>query len=65
MRRYAAMQYLRVKSVADKLDVSEATVWRFVQQNILPKPIKLSARTTVWRADDIDAAIEGIASARS
>jgi len=59
------MQYLRVKSVADKLDVSEATVWRFVQQNILPKPIKLSARTTVWRADDIDAAIEGIASARS
>jgi len=56
------VKYLRVKSVAKQLDVSEATVWRFVQQNILPKPIKLSARTTVWRADDIDSAIESIAS---
>lgn len=55
------MKYLRAKSVAKQLDISEATVWRFVQQNILPKPIKLSARTTVWRSDDIDAAIESIA----
>jgi prophage regulatory protein len=59
------MKYLRVKSVARNLDVSTATVWRYVQQNILPKPIKLSARTTVWRADDIDAAIESIATERS
>jgi len=55
------MKYLRVKSVANKLDVSQATIWRFVQQEILPKPIKLSARTTVWRSEDIDAAIESIA----
>jgi predicted DNA-binding transcriptional regulator AlpA len=55
------MKYLRVKSVAIQLGVSEATIWRFVQQNILPKPIKLSARTTVWRSDDIDAAVERIA----
>jgi len=55
------MKCLRVKSVAKQLDVSEATVWRFVRQNILPKPIKISARTTVWRADDIDAAIEKMA----
>lgn len=57
------MKYLRVKSVAKQLDVSEATIWRFVQQKILPKPIKLSARTTVWRADDIDAAIEKLGEA--
>lgn len=55
------MNYLRVKSVAERLDVSEATVWRFTQQGLLPKSIKLSPRTTVWRASDIDAAIEKIA----
>jgi predicted DNA-binding transcriptional regulator AlpA len=52
------MYYLRVKSVAERLDVSKSTVWRLVQQGILPKPIKLSSRTTVWKSDDIDAAIE-------
>ena len=55
------MNYLRVKSVAKRLDMSESTVWRLVQQGILPKPLKLTPRTTVWRADDIDAAIEKVA----
>ena len=57
------MNYLRVKSVAKRLDISESSVWRLVQQNILPKPIKLSSRTTVWRDTDIDCCIEKIASA--
>ena len=56
------MNYLRVKSVAKRLDVSESAIWRYVQQGILPKPIKLTPRTTVWRASDIDAAIEKVAS---
>jgi prophage regulatory protein len=58
------MKYLRVKSVAQQLDVSESTIWRFVQQGVLPKPIKLTARTTVWRADEIDAAIEKLGEAQ-
>lgn len=52
------MKYLRAKSVAKQLDMSESTVWRLVQQDILPKPIKLTPRTTVWRASDIDDAID-------
>lgn len=55
------MNYLRVKSVAKRLDMSESSVWRLVQQGILPKPIKLAPRTTVWSAVEIDAAIEKIA----
>ncbi|WP_027874185.1 helix-turn-helix transcriptional regulator [Spongiibacter marinus] len=55
------MKYLRVKSVAKLLDMSESTVWRAVQQGILPPPTKLTPRTTVWREIDIDAAIEKIA----
>jgi len=53
--------YLRVKSVAKRLDVSKSTIWRLVQRGILPKPLKLSQRTTVWKAEDVDAAIEKIA----
>ncbi len=55
------MNYLRVKSVAKRLDMSESTVWRLVQQGILPKPIKLTNRTTVWREGDIESTIEQIA----
>jgi prophage regulatory protein len=54
------MNYLRAKSVAELLDMSESTVWRLVQQGILPKPIKLTPRTTVWRVDEINTAIENI-----
>ncbi|MBQ0795097.1 helix-turn-helix transcriptional regulator [Zhongshania sp.] len=54
------MNYLRAKSVAQLLDMSESTVWRLVQQGILPKPIKLTPRTTVWRVDEINAAIENV-----
>jgi predicted DNA-binding transcriptional regulator AlpA len=38
--------------------MSESTVWRLVQQGILPKPIKLTRRTTVFCASKIDAAVE-------
>lgn len=54
--------YLRVKSVAKQLDISTSSVWRLVQGGILPKPIKLTPRTTFWRSSDIDEAIEKIAS---
>jgi predicted DNA-binding transcriptional regulator AlpA len=54
-------KYIRAKSVAEYLDVSEASVWRYVQQGILPKPINVTPRTTLWRTADIDDAIEKIA----
>jgi len=56
--------YLRAKTVAQRLDVSESSVWRFVQLGVLSKPIKLTPRTTVWCAADIDAAIEKISVTR-
>lgn len=55
------MKYIRAKTIAEDKGVSVSTVWRWVQAGILPKPIKLTNRTTVWRADDIDAAIEKLA----
>ena len=54
-------QYIRVKKVAEVIGISQSSVWRWVQSGLLPKPIKLTNRTTVWRADDVYAAVERLA----
>ena len=33
-------------TLANELGISRATVWRYVKQGIIPKPIKLSAGAT-------------------
>lgn len=32
---------------------SPATLWRKVKSGTFPRPVKLSARVTAWRVDDI------------
>lgn len=59
------MKYVRAKQIAKDKDISVSTVWRWVHAGILPQPIKLTSRTTVWRADDVEAAIEKIAASQS
>ena len=39
------------------IPVSRSTWWAGVQQGRYPKPVKLSARVTCWRAEDIRALI--------
>ncbi|MFX4211996.1 helix-turn-helix transcriptional regulator [Aliarcobacter butzleri] len=51
-------KYIRAKDVAKKLDISIGTVWLYTKKNILPKPIKLSQRVTVWDEEEIDKLIE-------
>ena len=55
------MKYVRAKQIAKDKDISVSTVWRWVQAGLLPKPIKLTNRTTVWRSEEVDAAIEKLA----
>ena len=45
------------------LGVSRGTIWRCVKEGSLPKPIKLGGRT-LWRRDEIMAAIERATRAR-
>jgi predicted DNA-binding transcriptional regulator AlpA len=52
------VKYFRAKQLAQDLNISVSTVWRWVHTGMLPKPIKLTSRTTVWRADEVEAAIE-------
>jgi len=57
------MQYQRAQQIADRLGISPSTVWRWAAAGKLPKPKKLSKRVTVWRADEVDAAIEAMGGA--
>ncbi len=46
---------LRVSDLAPRLGVSKNTIWRWVRNknSTFPKPIKLSDKVTVWKADDV------------
>ncbi|MGZ4958702.1 MAG: helix-turn-helix transcriptional regulator [Methylomonas sp.] len=47
------------------IPVSKSTWWAGVKSGRYPKPVKLSARTTAWRVDDIRALIEQLATERA
>jgi hypothetical protein len=42
------------------IPVSKSTWWSGVKSGRFPKPMKLSARTTVWRVEDIRRIIEKV-----
>lgn len=45
-----------VKQVAARLTVTPPTVWRYVRDDAsFPRPLKLSAGCTRWRAEDVEA----------
>jgi prophage regulatory protein len=48
---------IRLPQVIAKLGIARSTVWLFVKQGKLPKPIKLSAKVTVWRESELNAYI--------
>lgn len=48
------MQFLSDKSVATRYDSSRATVWRWVKEGKLPRPIKLTNGTTRWKVSDLE-----------
>ena len=45
--------FLRQPQVLVLVPISKSTLWRRVQARSFPQPMKLSARVTVWRAEDI------------
>ncbi|RME06876.1 MAG: AlpA family phage regulatory protein [Bacteroidetes bacterium] len=55
------MRMLRPAQLAELLGVSRSTIWRWVSEGRLPKPLKLSRRVTVWRQDDVLRAVQEMA----
>jgi len=47
------------------IPISRRTFLNRVKDGVYPKPIKISARTTAWRVEDIRALIEEIGEAAS
>lgn len=47
------------------IPVSKSTWWDGVKTGRFPKPVKLSARTTAWRVEDIHALIDQLATERA
>lgn len=47
--------YLSDTAIAQRFQVSRATVWRWIRSAAFPKPIKLSVGCTRWRLADIEA----------
>ena len=45
--------FLRQPQVLVFVPISRSTLWRRVQAGTFPEPIKLSARVTAWRAEDL------------
>lgn len=50
---HETVNYLSVKSVAERYDVSRPTIWRWVSVGRFPAPIKLGENTTRWRLADL------------
>ena len=50
--------FIRVGTLAAILGVAVVTVWRWSANGYLPRPLKLSDRVTVWKAEEVRAWIQ-------
>jgi predicted DNA-binding transcriptional regulator AlpA len=53
---------VRLPVVQALYSISSATVWRNVKSGNIPKPKKLTSRTTVWNVGELRAALSSKAS---
>ena len=51
---------LRLKEVLARLSISRSSFLEGCRAGRFPQPIKIGPRTTVWKAEDIDAFIENL-----
>jgi len=52
--------FLRLPQVLDVFPVSRSGWWQGVKEGRYPQPVKLSARVTAWRAEDIHDLIQRV-----
>lgn len=45
--------HIRVKEVAALKGISVPTVWRWIHQGHLPKPVRLGPNVTAWKVGDL------------
>jgi len=47
-------EWLTVSQLANRFNVSTASIWRWVRDDKFPAPIRVSNRCTRWRRADIE-----------
>jgi predicted DNA-binding transcriptional regulator AlpA len=47
-------KYLSDAEVAERYGVHRATIWRWSQAGIFPKPIQIAPGTTRWKLEDVE-----------
>lgn len=47
--------YLRAKDAASYLSIGVSTLWLWARKGIIPKPIRLGNRCSVWAREDLEA----------
>ena len=52
--------FLRLPQILAIIPISKSSWWEGCRTGRFPKPVKLGSRTTVWKAEDIAAFIQGI-----
>ncbi len=52
--------YLRLPDVLRLIPVSKSTWWAGIKDGRYPKPVKLAARVTAWRVEDIRDLIDNL-----
>ncbi len=55
-----ATGFMREPAVLSLIPVGRSTWWAGVKAGRYPKPVKLGARMTAWRAEDIRALIDSL-----
>lgn len=55
---YESMGYLRLPEVLRLIPVSKSTWWAGIKKGRFPKPVKLGARISAWRVQDIQACLQ-------
>ncbi|WP_372834831.1 helix-turn-helix transcriptional regulator [Pontibacterium sp.] len=55
--------FLRLSQVLELIPVGKSTWWDGVKSGRYPKGVKISARTTAWRVEDIRLLVEELSSA--
>ncbi len=43
--------YIRVATLAKFLGISKTTIWRKSKDGTFPKPVRLTEKTTAWKAE--------------
>jgi len=49
---------IKISQVLERVPVARSTWWAGVKSGKFPRPIKLGARTTVWRSSEIQQLME-------